>query len=348
MSWVGVGLRQGIALGLVAMAVLASSGCKSRKSYPTISARNPDGGSVSVHGQYNHCPVVLFVAVPDHVTLDRSIALTGSASDDENDRLTYSWTATSGTFDNASAASATFHCAMRGAVTITLAVSDSLCETKTSGDVLCQPDDAGAPDGGGGSGAGGAGGSTGAAGATGAAGTTGLAGTTGAAGASGAAGSRGGATGSAGTTGAGGVSGACFETEPPAAIAADCKACIDTNYNPDTDGCCMITDGVGLQLCRAAEACMRAGACNMAGDPTACYCGTSTITDCAVAGQANGPCISQFTAAAARNITTRTTDSPNPSQVLARQGDPAFALGRAANVAAIGGNYCPAECGLGQ
>src|SRR4051812_18322637 len=97
MSRVGVGLRPGVAMGLVALTLLALSGCnKSRKTYPTISARNPDGGNVSVRGQYNHCPVALFVAVPDHATLDKPIALDASASDQDNDPLTVSWTATSG------------------------------------------------------------------------------------------------------------------------------------------------------------------------------------------------------------------------------------------------------------
>jgi hypothetical protein len=292
---------------------------------------------------------VVFVAQPDHVSLDKPIALTASASDEENDPLTYSWTATSGTIDSPSSASATFHCAMRGAVTITLTVSDSSCPSTTSGDVLCQPDDAGAPDGGiGGSAAGGRGGATGQAGTGGSTGAGGAAGTTDAGGTGGGATGTAGTTGGGGAGGGGGISGACFETEPPAAIAAACKVCIDANDNPATDGCCMITDGVGLQLCRAAMACMRTAACiDSQSDPTPCLCGTHVV-GCDTAGQANGPCLSQMTAAAARNVVTKTTDSPSAAQVVARQGDPAFALGRAANVASVGVSFCPAECSLGQ
>ena len=50
----------------------------------------------------------------------------------------------------------------------------------------------------------------------------------------------------------------------------------------------------------------------------------------------------------ARNITTKTTDSPNAAQVLARQGDPNYALGRAANIYGIAGGFCPIECGIGM
>jgi hypothetical protein len=41
-----------------------------------------------------------------------------------------------------------------------------------------------------------------------------------------------------------------------------------------------------------------------------------------------------------------TTDAPTASQVLGRFGDPRFALGRAVNIGAIAGAFCPAECGL--
>ena len=98
------------------------------------------------------------------------------------------------------------------------------------------------------------------------------------------------------------------------------------------------------------SACMRTGGttgttCNLSGDVTTCFCGTNQAT-CDAAGAANGPCVAQVTAAAGRNITTLTTDVPTAAQVLARQGDPNYALGRAANIHGVAGAFCPAECGF--
>ena len=131
-------------------------------------------------------------------------------------------------------------------------------------------------------------------------------------------------------------------------------ACLTTNENPNTDGCCGIatSDPTGYTLCQAASACMRAGgppvglATSVVTRPLASAartCRPATIPE-----QANGPCVAQMTAAAARNVMTKTTDTPNATQVLARQGDPVYALGRAANIHVIAGAFCPIECGIGQ
>jgi len=152
-----------------------------------------------------------------------------------------------------------------------------------------------------------------------------------------------------GGVGGGGTGGTapppCLETNPPPALVASCSSCLTANGNPATDGCCPITDTTGFSLCQAASACMRSGACNQGGDVTSCYCGTNAAT-CDTAGAANGPCVAQITAAAGRNVTTMTTDAPTPSQVIARLGDPNFALGRAANIQGVAGLFCPAECGF--
>src|SRR5262249_12588849 len=123
-------------------------------------------------------------------------------------------------------------------------------------------------------------------------------------------------------------------------------------YNPPTDGCCPIfnTDPAGYTLCQAASDCMRAGGppvgvCNLGGDTTPCYCGNRFAT-CDQPGQANGPCVAPITAAAGRNVLTHVTDSPTIAQVLARYGDPTYAIGRAAEIQAIAGAFCPAECGF--
>jgi hypothetical protein len=348
---------------IVAIALLAASGCgKKSNRYPTISATNPDGGGARIRGEYNFCPVAIFIATPDHARIDQPISITASASDDDNDPLTYAWTASSGSFTSANQAATTFRCSTNEMVTITLKVSDGLCDSTTSGTVLCQPTDAGAQDGNT-AGASGQGGSSGQAGTSGQAGSGGSTGAGGGAASSGGMGGStvsgaGGTTGAAGTTGGGGASGgagaggsgACIETTPPAAIAAVCKQCLDDNDNPANDGCCVITDAMGLQLCQAVSACIRSGGatgttCNIGGDVTSCFCGTNLAT-CEQTGRPNGPCVAEFTAAARRNVVTMATDSPTAAQVMARQADPSYALGRAANIHGTAGAFCPVECGF--
>src|SRR5262245_48584683 len=91
---------------VAALALLVSPGCnRGRKSYPTINARNPDGGGVSVKGTYNHCPQVYFSASPDHTRVGQTIILTAVTSDEENDPLKYMWSVSDvATIDNPMAA----------------------------------------------------------------------------------------------------------------------------------------------------------------------------------------------------------------------------------------------------
>ena len=140
-------------------------------------------------------------------------------------------------------------------------------------------------------------------------------------------------------SGAGGT--ACLETNPPANLATDCQTCLVANENPTNDGCCLIatTDPMGFTLCQAASACMRAGGppvgtCNVMGDVTSCFCGTNPST-CDSPSQANGPCVNQVKAAAGRDVVMHATDSPTAAQILARFGDPRYAVGRAANIHGI-------------
>ena len=80
-----------------------------------------------------------------------------------------------------------------------------------------------------------------------------------------------------------------------------------TQANPDTDGCCSLTDATGRQLCQAAVACMRAGGppvgiCVTGGNASRATAERNPGT-CDNPGQANGPCVSQI-AAAARHATS--------------------------------------------
>jgi hypothetical protein len=82
-------------------------------------------GSATINGTTNVCPVVDGVgANPGETLVGTSIALTGSAHDTDGDTLTYSWQATGGTLDNASAQNPNFTCVTPGAASITLTVSD--------------------------------------------------------------------------------------------------------------------------------------------------------------------------------------------------------------------------------
>jgi hypothetical protein len=141
----------------------------------------------------------------------------------------------------------------------------------------------------------------------------------------------------------------CLETNPRPEKGATCRACLQKNWtgNPVNEGCCGIDDTVGLQLCETVSACIRVSGCNLAGDTTTCYCGTHQAT-CDQVGQANGPCVAQITAAAGRQIVSKTTDKPSPAQIMERFGDTKYAQGRAANIAAVAGAYCAADCGIGK
>jgi hypothetical protein len=342
--------------GIVSVATvagLASLGCdnKARRQYPTINATTtPDGGNVNVRGDYNYCPTVLFVASPDHAPVGHPITLTASASDRDDDPLSYAWKASSGTISNPAAATTTFTCTENGAVTITLTVSDPSCPSATSGSVICQPGDGGVADrsasgaggasgtGGGGSGPGGGGG-----GGT----TTGTGGSLGMAGRGGTGG--GGAAGAAGTSGAGGTGGtACLETSPPSSLAAGCSSCI-AQFAAPNEGCCALAtaDPTGFALCQTVSACMRNAGCNLMGDTSGCHCGTNPGT-CDMAGQANGPCRAEVTAAAGRDVESKMTDTPTPAQVLTRFGDTKYAIGRATSVHSFAGAFCSIECGVGM
>ena len=87
------------------------------------------------------------------------------------------------------------------------------------------------------------------------------------------------------------------------------------------------------------------GKCNVGGDVTSCYCGTHPAS-CDQPGGPDGPCVAEITAAAGRNVVTKTTDTPTEAQIIDRQGDIDFAFGRAATVQTIAGAFCPTDCGL--
>ena len=319
-----------------------------------------NNGSVAISGRLDQCPYITgLTATSLQAPVGGTITVMVQATElDPTDTITYAWTnddTATGSLAPTNAASAVFTCLAVGDAQLSVTVSDGICgDTRANAiPIVCTAGGAGGagPGGSGGAGTGGAGTGGTAPGGTGGAGTggTGPAGTGGGgSGGSAPGGTGGGGTGGGGTGGTGPVG--CFETNPPAGLLAMCDTCLDTNQNTETDGCCGITDATGLALCQTVSSCMRSGgttgtSCNLGGDVTTCFCGTNQAT-CDQAGQPNGPCVAQATAAAGRNVVTGVTDSPTPAQVLARQGDPAYALGRAANIHGIAALFCTAECGF--
>jgi type IV pilus assembly protein PilA len=87
----------------------------------------PKSGSVLVNGSLNVCPVIDGVdANPAEVFVGSSLQLRGVAHDADAgpEPLRYTWTATSGVFDNAGSPSPVFTCTEETEVTVTLNVSD--------------------------------------------------------------------------------------------------------------------------------------------------------------------------------------------------------------------------------
>src|SRR5262249_37846328 len=66
----------------------------------------------------NVCPEILaYSASPPTVTVGADVHLTSLAHDDNNDPLTFQWSATQGTFTDANAANTTYRCATQGMAT---------------------------------------------------------------------------------------------------------------------------------------------------------------------------------------------------------------------------------------
>lgn len=293
--------------------MLVLVGC-GKRGYPIrdrpIDVKN-DGGAVGVTGQFNRCPLVVLEATPIRARPGDLIAVSGYyTSDADGDRLTYRWTADSGSFADPKAGETYFSCSTPGAVSLTLTVSDGTCQESSSASVFCL----GGIDGGAGGAHGGRGGAAGSAGATG-----------------------GGGAGVGGTAGTGGTGSRPTCPSEPGTEA--CNACTAQNcaLGPNgTDGCCGLSDPVKRQLCDALYACIaqNASTCTAAGDPTACFCGTSGGLCFQNAGAANGPCAAEMAAAA---------ETDDPAMILDRFISPVFPIGRAVNLSACRGSFCP-EC----
>jgi hypothetical protein len=320
-----------VSLLLAASAPALLQACDARK-YPTHDLPIPmssDGGAVEVSGTFNQCPGGSFGVSPMTGHLDQPFSLAAVASDpDDSGTLTFTWSASSGAFDDQHARMTMFHCAQPGPVTIVLTVSDGSCPTMVSAPIYCLGDhqDAAAPDDGPPAGTGGAGGRTGTGGSSG--------------------GGTGGSRGTGGSPGTGGMGSTC-PTEPGGGNADSmCSQCTMDNcslappgMNGGTDGCCALTAPADQQLCQAVVLCYAANSdgCTTAGDPTNCFCGSSPLTCFSVPGAANGPCAGAVIAAA------RTSD---PTKIKPLFISPTSPLGRATNLTTCRGSFCPMECNI--
>jgi hypothetical protein len=291
---------------------LGGAGCGPRR-YPArepVSFAHTDGG-VEIGAGFNQCPEVTFNVSPSQGELSQPFMVEGAASDSDNDPVTISLQADSGTFSTANQLPATFMCTKPGLITITATVNDGSCQTMKSVMIFCLGTHGG--DGGGGA-------------------------------APDASHQDGGVSGGDGSADGGGmvVTNTC-PTESPKG-STDCTDCTNNNCslapNPmGTDGCCGLPSVADQLLCIAAAECFSNNNCTVGGDPNRCFCGKAdVITMCyAVPGAANGPCVAAVVAAAKKN---------DLATIKTQFTSPASPLGRAVNLLGCRGSFCGTECGV--
>lgn len=181
-----------------------AAGATTAVSVELVCHQGATTGSVLVNGTINVCAVIDGLSAnPAEAQVGHTLALSSLAHDTDAApaALTYHWTTSRGTLDDASLANPSFQCTTAGTATLTLSVSDGDCGDAQSITVTCSPA----------TGAGGAGDTAGHAGQaagnsgtngghSGTAGSSGLAGATGTAGNGGSAGSAGASGGATGKT----------------------------------------------------------------------------------------------------------------------------------------------------
>ncbi|HVW27418.1 MAG TPA: hypothetical protein VHC69_18770 [Polyangiaceae bacterium] len=135
----GLPAGQGFSISVTATATDGATTCSGSATF-NVTARSttsvtvaldchepPQKGSVMVTGTTNVCPVADGVSAnPANVAVGSTIALEGLGHDSDNgpSPLAYRWSASSGTFDDATSRTPTFTCTAAGSATITLTVSD--------------------------------------------------------------------------------------------------------------------------------------------------------------------------------------------------------------------------------
>jgi secreted PhoX family phosphatase len=105
-------------------------------------------GNVNLDGEVNFCPTRPSITASASTTSVNgdAVSLNGYASDPQGDALTYSWTASSGKFDDANTPATSYRCTVTGEATLTLTADDGRgCTKSTSLTVACSPDCTSAP-----------------------------------------------------------------------------------------------------------------------------------------------------------------------------------------------------------
>jgi len=154
----GLPVGSGYSITLTATSTDAQTNCAGSATFDVVARQvaavgvplscheAPRNGSVLVNGVVNSCPVIDDVsASPAEVAVGSSVALVTSAHDGDAgpQPLGYHWSATSGTFSDASSPSPSFACGAVGSATLTLTVSDgdpsADCAATANVAVTCSP-----------------------------------------------------------------------------------------------------------------------------------------------------------------------------------------------------------------
>jgi len=135
----GLPAGSGYSVALSAVSTDAATRCGGSASFSVVAGQTasanvslvcheaPRTGSAAVNGVVNSCPVVDGVsASPAAVVVGGSLSLTAAAHDSDAgpSPLSYRWSASSGTFNDATAQTPLFTCTAVGPVTVSLTVSD--------------------------------------------------------------------------------------------------------------------------------------------------------------------------------------------------------------------------------
>jgi hypothetical protein len=327
---------------------------KTTSIFVVLQCRLADGtpvttGAIDISGRINVCPQV--TSATAGAASESSFPLSAAATDLDQDDLSFAWSASAGSFDDAESASAKYTCGVAGTQTLTVTVDDGQgCTHSKEVTVECQagsgsacsvgdavPCDGGSAD---------AGAPLTDAGST----MSADAGTSAPADAGTSAPADAGtsAPADAGTSapadaGPSTASDSGSEAAPGLCEAAPvdaCEECGCTSCATQMTACRTLegaaaagaaTGTAKSALCSAVVKCGQRTGCR----GTDCFCGATVDLVSCLTGSAAGPCKAEIEAAA---------ESVDPQTVSARQSDPTFAVGRANNVSSCTVSSCADAC----
>jgi hypothetical protein len=95
-------------------------------------------GAVSFRGRFATCPeITSYEVAPLRLGPGETAQLSGTATDVDTDKLSYAWSAESGTVGDSNSANTTYQCNALGIITLTLVVSDGSCQDVVEAAVEC-------------------------------------------------------------------------------------------------------------------------------------------------------------------------------------------------------------------